>query len=55
MPEHMLVSAHSAVCMYEYFLAWMQLLCIPASGSHFFSKHTSNAFRDWNFSCQILH
>jgi len=36
MSTHVLVSAQSAVCIYETFLlVWMQLLCVPATGSHF--------------------
>lgn len=41
MSAHILVSAHSAVCLYvcmyvrEFLLVWMQFLCVPATGSQF--------------------
>ena len=52
MSTHMVVRAQSAVCMY----AGVDAVAVcPCNWQPVFSTHTSNAFRGWYFSSQILH
>jgi len=48
-------ASECSVCCMRLFTGVDAVTVCPCNWQPVFSKHTSNDFRDWNFSSQILH